>query len=201
MSLAAESRAASPGGGECPVHPGRASVSACTRCGRFVCIACYDAAPAGLCPECGSLRAEPRRFGGWLILPMLGLIATPFILIARLVQVANQVREYGAENTLQYAPWVGHTLLMVVLASAPVAMSLFILPKFFAKRRRVPKLMVILYVTGALVQGLLLLWTALMLGREDALTEVRPFTRALTNGLIWSLYFRRSVRVKETFIR
>jgi hypothetical protein len=149
---------------------------------------------AGASPAPSS--AGPAGIGGWLILPAIGVVALPIRLLAGLKNYADAFAAVPADSLI-------HTLLIVDLGLtvALTAYGIYTAVQFFGKKRAAPRLFI----------GLLLAQLAFVL--LDSLTAllflgvpmfdpdtVRTLLVLLIACAIWTTYFRRSVRVRNTFI-
>jgi hypothetical protein len=152
----------------------------------------------------------PIGIGGWLLLPALGLIATPLVmgfgfykdlLPALKPDVWNAVTD---PNSAAYNFWWGP----VIVYEALVNLGLFIFTlwlswTFFTKSKRAPKLFVIWLAAIAgteIVDHLLTTQIPATADKSSDLAGVRGLVRSFINAAIWIPYFLRSERVKNTFI-
>ncbi len=149
--------------------------------------------------------AAPRGIGGWLILPLLGLLLTPVQGFFQLPQYAGLGNAWRTMNPAQTD--------FLVCEIAANAIIVFILPPallvlLLSRRHGFPRF----YVAWA-VADLLLVIADLALARVlfadvyahgsapffDADT-VRNITRSLLTVLIWVPYMLLSRRVRNTFV-
>src|SRR6187401_781550 len=103
---------------------------------------------------------EPRGIGGWLVLPLLGLIAVPLLATKTLfVDLLPALKpEAWASFTDPGSPlyswyWQPYLLLSLLLNLALVFGSLLLLVLFLMKKKRVPFWMPIYYLLGVAVAG------------------------------------------------
>jgi hypothetical protein len=150
----------------------------------------------------------PRGIGGWLVLPLLGLLFTP-------VKVLLDMREFGGlfepgtwaalttPGTAAYHPlWAPTIIFEIVVNVAYVGLTVLALVLFLKKSRRVPRVMTIWLATPILVQGIDMLLTAQIpaltaAGGGQAGTDL---VRSAVAAAVWIPYFHSSVRVKNTFV-
>ncbi len=139
--------------------------------------------------------------GGWLVLPAIGLVLTPFILIFHLVSndyfnknIWQGFRLGGYENHRILNLYMGFELFYNI---AFLVFTILLILMFFKRRTGLPKLMVIFYSTNLL---------AVLLGgfvlNQSGLSDASTFKdifRAILSAAIWIPYFLLSKRVKETF--
>ena len=151
----------------------------------------------------------PEGIGGWLILPMLGLIFSP---IASLVGLMTQnipafTEGHFARLTNPASPNY-HPLWAPLLILEPIGtitigvMAVFGLVLMFRKSRSFPRFMIILYsvtMAYAIVDSLLAYQIPLVVaqGSPQLLGQV---ARACLVAAIWIPYMRVSKRVKNTFV-
>lgn len=163
--------------------------------------------------------AGPSGIGGWLILPVIGLLGTLGWSAWNLVR--DLIPLFGSEEWSQlttpgspayhylWQPWVlFDTFALIVMVLAPIALLTLI----FRKRRSTPRWMITFYVFCIVAMavdagiGLLVMvhWlrAAGLSDPADALYTVslRNLCQVLVLAVIWIPYFWRSRRVKKTFV-
>ncbi len=141
---------------------------------------------------------------GWLILPVIGLIATPFVVLAglsdeSLIWIFSQSQWDGVVQTKGAA-----MILLVgvecVLFGFIMAAPVFLLILLFQRRRFFPALMIGLY--GFQILFILFSYVSLnVLQAEQASPEdfIREDLKTTLMLLLWLCYFKVSKRVKATF--
>ncbi len=197
----------------CPEHPDYPAAGACERCGKFFCIRCVPDAlerTSARCPACRDREKTdgPRGIGGWLILPAIGLVLLPVRLVK--VLLADLLPAFAPEtidaltnpSSPAYHPlYVPMVLFEVVVNCALLVFALFVLVRFFQKKRSVPRLMIVLYTVTLVIPlvdaGLV---AAAGLPGVDWGTQVRETGRSLVVVWIWVPYFLTSKRVRNTFV-
>jgi hypothetical protein len=150
----------------------------------------------------------PAGIGGWLLLPLIGLIISPIrvgILLASYVRLfAPQTwATLTTPGSAAYDPWWAPLLIFEVAANIVIiAFSLFLLWLFFRKSSRLPGLFVIwlLVVLGIEIVDVALA-SQLPAAADGIGDAVKELGRAAVGAAIWIPYFRKSVRVKNTFTR
>ena len=147
----------------------------------------------------------PTGIGGWLVLPMLGMIATP------IVQLINLM---GLGNTLGHLDQLGPLLSNLVVIETILNFCLFVvvpgllLIQFFGKTRRFPRWYIIWTIVSAVfvVLDLLVGYVAFRDAYEASGTPffdqdtLRALTGSLVGVCIWIPYMLNSVRVRNTFV-
>jgi hypothetical protein len=161
------------------------------------------------------LEPEPEGIGGWLVLPLIALILAPLTLVWGLVFGllpdfrADAWRRLTSPGSDLYSPYWPHYLVTKsVLDVALSICTVLLLVLFLQRRRQVPLLMTCFYLAAAGVGIFDLLSVRYFSGHVPAMAqstlaqgEVLRLVRALVPLLIWIPYFRRSVRVRNTFTR
>lgn len=143
---------------------------------------------------------EPKGIGGWLILPLIGLIFAPLYLLwlvwQRLPEIAEKVPAHALVAQIA----------TIILTLPFFAFLIFCLVRFLQERRSVPWLMTIFYGFNV-IAGL-----AVIIGRlkgydfpEElaaySLVAGHTLTTAIQTllSIVWIFYFHNSVRVANTF--
>jgi hypothetical protein len=152
----------------------------------------------------------PVGIGGWLLLPALGLIATPLVLAFGIYKdllpalrpdVWNAVTD---PHSTTYNSLLGPLIVYEVLVSLTLfAFTLWLLWNFFTKSRRAPKLFVIWLAASAGTRILDHLLSSQILAVAEKPfdpADVRDLVHSIVAAAIWIPYFLRSERVKNTFI-
>jgi hypothetical protein len=142
--------------------------------------------------------------GGWLLLPMLGLIGSPIVQGVEFVSLGDTLNLLpqlsSAQAVLLVAELVGNFVLALV---API----YLLVLMLQKRRSFPRLFVMLMVANAVFVALDLLLAYLAFkSAYDTGTPfwdretVRSVVGSVAGLAIWVPYMRASVRVQNTFV-
>ena len=154
----------------------------CTNCGLMMESPPELAGERESCPDCGTIvPVPPRRIGGWLILVAISLIGR-FVAMAILLLLGISWYRHP-----WFAPACGLCLVYVAFLGYVVAL-------FFQKRRILPPFIIALFCVEVLwVLGL----QKALFGLEPTSGEIRG---AVVHGVIWTAYFVRSERVKQTFL-
>ncbi len=159
--------------------------------------------------EYAGTRVEQVSIGGWLVLPLLGLIVSPFF-VAR--DVYANILPIFADGTwlalmsptseLYHPLWAPLIVFEIIGNLTVVGLGLIALWYFVKRSRVTPRLMVCWYLTV-----LLAVVVDLILSRQIplivALNDPSSFgqvVRSVVVTLIWVPYFLVSKRVKATFV-
>ncbi|MEM8953382.1 MAG: DUF3857 domain-containing protein [Verrucomicrobiota bacterium] len=139
--------------------------------------------------------------GGWLILPMLGVVAYPFIVFWETSTFFSVLDEMGPvlENETGFSGWRLNYFIGVFINAAcfPVSIALVIL--FFKKRTSVPWIFIGMSGVGILAQ-VTLLATELGLEMEEDLNRPTEIVSDVIRLAVWGSYMTLSQRVKATFV-
>lgn len=153
-------------------------------------------------PETHANPVGPVGIGGWLILPILGLVGSIGLTIKNLSEISwvdiNLIFTSDIPEVLDYR-------LPLILSFLSAAFVIFFasiaLVQIFRRSRHVPTIMTIFY-TGLIIVTLVEMagahMTASMSG-EPPISMAKELARAIIIALVWVPYFHRSKRVKNTF--
>ena len=148
-----------------------------------------------------------QGIGGWLMLPALGVVLSPFFYAYALVQTSHvlstdtwsALTTYG--NPHYHWLWAPSLLMEVTAIIGFLVFHVLLAILFFRHRRNVPRLYIALLIAALcyrLIDNALVaqLPTHASHGAEESAAVVR----ILIACVIWISYFVRSVRVKSTFV-
>lgn len=156
----------------------------------------------------------PVGIGGWLLLPILGLIITPLLILVSLRRDVLPALETSAWNALTtpgepiyHSLWAPYIIGSIVLNAITITSAIWLLVLGFKCRKSFPNLIIAFYLYTvsvamfemAAVNGFL----ATVLPAEARNMEPQvsgALVRAIVVCGIWSIYFKVSKRVKNTFI-
>lgn len=142
-----------------------------------------------------ALKSQPAGIGGWLILPAFGLVLGAALGVVMLVYglslysdvaAAGYGGVYGLELLVQFG-------MLVFMAYAAV--------RFFGKKRNAPSVIIIFLITTIVSAGVLL---AVELGAGVEALAIESGKQLVRSGIaaaVWIPYFKKSRRVKATFIQ
>lgn len=147
-----------------------------------------------------------ESIGGWLVLPMLGLIIAPLRILVAIfspeywnmeqINVLYELDDYGVGFvTFLYAEMAWNSFYLIAVIGLTYL--------FFKRRSSVPKLMIGLYIVTTVVPILDLIIVYLIIGNtfsiHDYTQEVLGILSSFISLAIWIPYFTVSERVKKTF--
>ncbi len=145
------------------------------------------------------LHPTPRIIGGWLIIPILGLIITPIQLGYSIIDTGyfrDAIWHAYDHKPISMAFNMILWLELIVNASI-ICYAVFCLVLMYNKRDILPKHIIRMYVgimVAVIVDGIL---TNLLI--PDTTQDYKDVFRSIFSVCIWVPYFMRSVRVQETF--
>jgi transglutaminase-like putative cysteine protease len=157
-------------------------------------------------PHPDSLHLQPTGIGGWMILPLLGLLASPVILLVDMfsenyiLDAPLYVPFDGIRNKFIYHLFNYFTIIQNIGMLCLVLVTLVL---FFQRRSNVPVLMKSIYLISfaSLVIDMFMydwLYINTVSGIEYNSSEV---ARSLVAALVWVPFFHFSRRVHTTFVR
>jgi hypothetical protein len=154
--------------------------------------------------ERAAQEVGPKGFGGWLVIPVIGLVLTAAFSLYSLAESLFQLLEPRVWQALFAKPSLLHLLLGFDFSSSVVLLILALVGLARMKRRshRFPSLMIIFLCTNFVVHVVEAVLTLLYFDSVDVSPPSgagRGSFGALLGVLIWVPYFIRSKRVKNTF--
>jgi hypothetical protein len=174
-----------------------------------------------------SSQAEPeyelKGIGGWLILPLLHLVANAgmiaVMVVTSFLEGYDMAEAQGtpdgggdggtpdvlAELSALFTPAFLASIGVLLIASWVFLFAIFCLVRFFQKKKHVPKLMIgfyVLLVALTVANAAALHWfPELSMGPDDMKDAMIGLVRVGIAAAIWIPYFLVSERVKNTFVR
>jgi hypothetical protein len=144
---------------------------------------------------------ELKGIGGWLILPAIGLVIGGLGLaggvVSAVVGIFLATSETATETTAGPVPFLVALALVEVILFVANAYAAYL---FFRQRAVAPRAMISLLILG-LASAIGLMGLALALGLYILLLNIGgALAGSVIACLIWIPYFKRSERVKATFI-
>jgi transglutaminase-like putative cysteine protease len=146
------------------------------------------------------LRQKPKELGGWLILPIIGLVLSAgkiaYSLISTGYFLSSTWHVYDTQT--EHIPFTILLWMELTGNSIMVFLSLFCLLLIFKKRDILPLYMKILYISSLVLVTMDGVFAHALF--PSTAMDFKEISRAFIAACIWVPYFSRSVRVKETFI-
>ena len=163
----------------------------------------------------GHESKKPEGIGGWLLVPIIGLffsIYQAFEIIKAgefLMFEPEMWRAFVSPGTVFYHSfWVPAIVSLAILQLAIMMMSIAALISIFKKKRFVPHLMITVYAIGVamMINDYLLAARFFPLISVELAEATQPESMKKLIGvslaaLVWTPYFMRSRRVKNTFVK
>ena len=146
-------------------------------------------------------RKSPRRIGGWLIIPAIGLIVSPFMNLAVIRENFDGFQSSVLDDVVAVYPGF-HDLFVFDTAVGLITFGLliYIAIVFFLRRAYVPRLIISYFCFHLIAAVVSAAWYASIFGELDPLIT-QELARAAVSAALWIPYFLVSKRVKETFVR
>ena len=150
-------------------------------------------------------RQELTGIGGWLILPMLGIVLSLIILPFSIYEQNVQVIEYWIELTdpqsSSFIPLFKELIYFEVLGNVILyATLLFLSYVFFTKKKLTIKFYIFFQIFSLVLTVTDIILASILLDLEVESSDIKDIFRALIACAIWIPYFLVSRRVKNTFV-
>ena len=151
---------------------------------------------------------KPSGIGGWLILPAIGLVLTPILLLVTITrdllpalqpEVWNALTEPGSQA---YHPMWSTVILFEAVANVGfLVFTLWLGYLFVRQSSRTPAVFIVWLLINVAIQviDLLLAQSIPVVAEESTAAVGREIFRAILQAAIWIPYFLRSERVRNTF--
>lgn len=158
-----------------------------------------------------STKQEPLydTIGGWLLLPMLGMVFTPFAIAFNLwtnyvpIFTGGQWQEFTTPGSELYHPLLGPLLIFELIANLGVGVLVIVcLFCLFPRKRIFPRLAIAYYLVSIafVVLDHIGANQIPLLAANPETGDVQEIVRAVAAGGIWIPYMLLSRRVKGTFV-
>ena len=140
--------------------------------------------------------AEPKGIGGWLILPVIGTLLSPFMTAYAAFQDAVVLL-----NNSALSPGLAAFIVVELLYNLSLVIAwIFAAVLLFRHKRLYPRLFVSLLVITLVGTILDLVVAATVFDINIDSNDVRSTVRSVVGLAIWGPYMHKSVRVKNTFV-
>lgn len=148
---------------------------------------------------------ELQGIGGWLILPMLGivlsLIVLPFVIYSQNAQVIEYWHELTNPQSDSFIPLFKELIYFEVLGNVILyAVLLFLCYVFFTKKMLTIKVYIFFQLFSLALTITDILLASSLLGIAVDASDIKDIFRGLIGCAIWIPYFLVSRRVKNTFV-
>lgn len=148
---------------------------------------------------------ELKGIGGWLILPMLGIVLSLIILPFSIYTQNAQVIEYWCELTdpqsNSFIPLFKELIYFEVLGNVILYLTLLFLSYvFFTKKKLTIKIYIFFQLFSLVLTVSDIILASILLDLDVDASDIKDIFRALVGCAIWIPYFLVSRRVKNTFV-
>lgn len=147
------------------------------------------------------IYAENKTVGGWLILPAIGLMATPIYTVYEFIDTGflgqsiwNNIQDYG----FGFRVFVVSELVVNI---AYILFTVLVIAYFIGRRTGTPQLMIIFYITSFVLVTLDSVVAEYFFPDLGLESDMRQIFRSFVAMAIWIPYFYLSERVKSTFCK
>lgn len=154
------------------------------------------------------IESKYNGIGGWLILPVLGLILNPFSNVREIFECSHLIFSlnnwmlFSDATSAGFHPFRGtFVLLEIVMLIAFLIFNILLLVLLFKKKRSFPILYVYFIWTVCLWSISDNIIAFLLISEPITKTDIRGMVSIGLATVIWSLYFFKSERVKAIFIK
>jgi transglutaminase-like putative cysteine protease len=152
------------------------------------------------------LPSGPRGLGGWLVLPLLGLLLTPLVVAATLFENAGvwSTESWAGLTTFggaaYHAMWAPALLFELIAQLGVVVASILLLALFFRRRSSAPRVYIGFMILVPLVSGISLFMQGAIPALPIEAKDISDLVRSCVSSVIWIAYFLASQRVRNTFV-
>lgn len=155
-------------------------------------------------------ESQPKGIGGWMILPMLGLVFSPLLMSYHLW---HDILPIFTDGTFSAITTPGHPayhhlwapLLPLEFAGNVflIALALVTLVLILRKSRLAPRFAIAWFASVALIQTADYFASNLipLIAEQDDSEQLKLMVRGIIAACLWIPYFLVSKRVKATFVR
>jgi hypothetical protein len=157
-------------------------------------------------PEPSPGVSVPRRIGGWLCLPAIGITLRPLIIAGSILTddtyMNQNTWELAERGLVESSVLVWRALLMGELVGniCSLAFSILVLFLFYGRRSSMPIVFAIYMIGSATFLTFDVIASRLTLGSAVTPNSTIEVVRIWIATLIWVPYFLNSQRVRETFV-
>lgn len=161
-----------------------------------------------------AVTGQPSGLGGWLVLPLIGLVLAPLMMVKLLLfdifpafqpEKWEQFTSVGSPIYSSY--WAPYLIISMFVTLTLAIWSSILFFMFIRRKRQIPFLMSLFYLATAAAALFEFLSIQHLVAQVPALADPEVTRRAqtgLVRGLValavWVPYFRTSVRVRNTFV-
>ena len=156
------------------------------------------------------LQYQPSGIGGWLLLPLLGLLLSPFSALLQLrnhfqlIFLSGKWAELTYSASASFHPlWAPIMISKFIFNLCYLVFSIYLIWLFFKKSFKTPKLFKFLLIVLPCftVIQLVLAYMIPVNNIYNSNMGLVVFLKCIFSAAIWIPYFENSSRVKNTFTR
>ncbi len=153
---------------------------------------------------------EVSGIGGWLILPLLGLLFTPvkigYLMSTLFVPVFTEGYWEvltSPESEAYHALWGPLIIFELVGNLFFLCFSIYLIVLFFRKNYLLPKLYIAFLISNVVFLTIDYFVSDLIpaVAMEDSSESMKELVQTIAAACIWTPYFLKSRRVKNTFVK
>lgn len=134
----------------------------------------------------------PVGIGGWLILPAIGLVLSP---ILNFFTFISELEILSGGSLYDYETLITFEVIYIALF---IIFQIYTAVKFFTKKMDAPQLVILVLIVNIVGLAIIALWIASIGDLPDEISM--GVVRAIIAAAIWIPYFKRSLRVMNTFV-
>ena len=140
-----------------------------------------------------------RKIGGFLFLPLIGLVVTIASYLFAMTDVFKVMTENYSHLNVNAKIFFIFSLVIYI---GEFLFTVTVLSFFLKKKKFLPKLYILFLISVVATMSLNVYMLYILIpGVKIGYNELAPIFRNVISALIWIPYFITSVRVKRTFIR
>jgi len=145
-------------------------------------------------------KASLSGLGGWLIIVAIGLVSAPIILLIVISSSLSLLSDPLTSSFLIEYPYERYLIFsQIIIKTVFICFFTYTVFYFFKKDRRLPKLFIILASSNAIYHLIDYLMSINIFGLQNY-SDFDLVLRSILYAAIWIPYFKKSERVKATFV-
>jgi hypothetical protein len=144
-----------------------------------------------------TIKPEPEGLGGWLILPILGTVASPIFMAFTIFQTLSTVMPGYSQIGRGLQAFV---VLETIANLAMVGGWIYATVLLFQKKRMYPTLFITMLLSTLAVTVVDATAGFAVFDIPFETDDIRAISRGVIGGAIWIPYMRMSRRVRNTFV-
>jgi NADH:ubiquinone oxidoreductase subunit K len=146
-------------------------------------------------------RSDLNGIGGWLILPAIGLVVSPFMSLHGIITASLLLTSSIYPSLSANHPSLTGLLIFEVIINAAILAAVICLNfLFYMKKRLFPRYIIALYAAQCALMLADYLAAASVFPSADLSTGLFTVIRSFIVAAVWIPYFLNSKRVEATFV-